>query len=42
MEEIMQEKEMRKIALESEVQRNTQGGKYMSKHGMLPWHSLDA
>lgn len=33
---------MHKIALESEVQRNTQGGKYMSKHGVLPWHSLDA
>ena len=42
MEEIMWEKEMHKIALESEMQRNTQGGKYMSKHGMLPWHSLDA
>lgn len=42
MEEIIQEKEMHKIALESEVKRSTQGGKYMNKHGMLPWHSSDA
>lgn len=42
MEEITQEKERHKIALETEVKRNTQGGKYMNKHGMLPWHSLNA
>lgn len=33
---------MHKIALKSGLKGNTQAGKYMNKHGTLPWHSLDA
>lgn len=33
---------MLEIALKSELKGNTQAGKDMDKHGMLPWHSLGA